>query len=616
MQWTVYSRATPQPLRQLVHALSAHYPLRLVNHPAGLGEPAVEFVPGAPPGTVEVRLCHRTATIAYDQPAQAARGIGALLAGLVRPGIVYREQTPFRTFGIMLDCSRNAVMTVDHFRQWLRQLALLGYNMAMLYTENTYELPSEDYFGYRRGRYSSRELRDIDRYAASLGIEMIGCIQTLGHLEQMLRWPEYGEVKDTASVLMVGEEKTYALIEKMIAAFARHYRSRRIHIGMDEAFDLGRGRYMNEHGYRRAFDLFNEHLQCVTALCKRYGLEPMLWSDMYFRMGSRTQAYDDPHCRIPDEVKRRIPRDARLVYWEYANRPPAHYREMIRRHRRLGKEPLMASAVDTCQRPWYAPTTGVRPCIEACRAEGVRELVITLWGDDGAYCEFDSALAGLAHAAELAYGGTEAGNRLARRFSAVCGADYAVIMAAAAMDDANRTHMKLLWDDPLLRVAWTNEGLRDPATWRDMEARFTRLLRRLAPFARATEPVDLAHAVCLLRFLREKIRYNRALDAAYARRDRAALRRVRQRTPALVASLDRVLASFRRQWYRRNKPFGFETLQYRLGGERQRYLELSARLGELLAGHAQGIAEFDEQARKPSAWTHAAWRFLAVSGIP
>jgi hypothetical protein len=32
----------------------------------------------------------------------------------------------------MLDCSRYAVMNVAHVKQWLRRLALLGYNQVML----------------------------------------------------------------------------------------------------------------------------------------------------------------------------------------------------------------------------------------------------------------------------------------------------------------------------------------------------------------------------------------------------------------------------------------------------------------------------------------------------
>ena len=123
--------------------------------------------------------------------------------------------------GIMLDVSRNMVMKVDHLKLWFRRLSLSGYNLVMLYTEDTYQLPGEPFFGYMRGAYSIDEIKELDAYAKKLGIELVGCIQTLGHLEQIIRWHgAYGKISDTAKVLMVDEPKTYELIDKMIATAA------------------------------------------------------------------------------------------------------------------------------------------------------------------------------------------------------------------------------------------------------------------------------------------------------------------------------------------------------------------------------------------------------------
>jgi hypothetical protein len=516
-------------MKEALTILRHHYSL-----PAG-----VRFQPGAPAGSYTIR----GRTIHYDQPRHALRGLGAMLAGSDDSG-----RTPFTTLGIMLDCSRNAVMKVEHFKGWLRRLALLGYNMAMLYTEDTYELPGEPYFGYLRGRYSLAELKEINAYAARLGIEMIGCIQTLGHLEQILKWSAYRDVKDTGSVLMVGEEKTYALIEKMVAQFAKAFGSRRIHIGMDETHDLGRGRYLDQFGYRRGFDLFNEHLKRVVTICRRHGLQPMLWSDMYFRLGSKTQEYYDTNCRVPADVKRKIPVAARLVYWDYYHDQQDFYAAMLRIHRDLGSEPVMASGVWTWGVPWYwhAQTEKtVRPCLAACRQAGVKEVFFTMWGDDGAYCEFDSALAGLCFAADEAYGANDTG----KRYAAICGGDYVSVLAVSAIQDKLNPAM-LLWDDPLLRIAWKNEN------WAAVAPSYRQALRHATGHARA-----------LVKFLIAKLEFNRQLDAGR-----------RPSVKPVVRLLDELAESFREQWYRRNKPHGFATIQIRLGGQRARWLELERRL--------------------------------------
>jgi hexosaminidase len=439
----------------------------------------------------------------------------------------------------------------------------------------------------------------------------------LGHLEQLLRWPEYGAVRDTASVLMVGEEKTYALVDKMIAFWRSAFRSRRLHIGMDETFDLGRGRYMNQNGYKRGYDLFNEHLGRVSALCARHGVRPMIWSDMYFRMGSATHDYYDPACRIPDDVKAAIPPSVQLVYWDYDHTDPAFYTEWIRRHRALGSEPVMATAVGTVQRPWLLRSeTPVNACLAACRETGLRELVVCLWGDDGAYCEFDSALAGLAQAAEEAYrtGANPAPDSLSQRFKAICGSDYDAVMDAAAMNDGIHP-MVLVWDDPLLRVAWRNETLKNAGGWKAMDAHYGRILRKLAPVKTVEEPVDLAHACRLLEFCRARIRLNEAIDAAYPARDVEGLKTARTRCKAAARALDRLMESFRRQWLRRNKPFGLETIQVRFGGQRERFNELDRRLEDLMEGRLAALPEFEEMPVRDSAYTHVAWRYLAVSGL-
>ena len=117
------------------------------------------------------------------------------------------------TLGIMLDLSRNAVMNMDNLKNYLKIISKIGYNCVFLYTEDTYEVEGEPYFGYLRGRYSVEEMRELDSYAQNLGIEVIPCIQTLAHLTAISRWQQYS--MDTPDILMVDDESTYELIDKM-----------------------------------------------------------------------------------------------------------------------------------------------------------------------------------------------------------------------------------------------------------------------------------------------------------------------------------------------------------------------------------------------------------------
>jgi len=171
-----------------------------------------------------------------------------------------------RSLGIMIDCSRNGVMTPENVKEFATLIAGMGYNMLQLYTEDTYEIDGEPFFGYMRGRYTQEELKDIDAHCVSLGIELIPCIQTLAHLERLTRWPAYTDLFDIGDILLVDDERVWNLIDKMFAAVSRCFTSRRVHIGMDEAHNLGLGKYLEKHGLSNRSLLMAKHLTKVTEL--------------------------------------------------------------------------------------------------------------------------------------------------------------------------------------------------------------------------------------------------------------------------------------------------------------------------------------------------------------
>ena len=100
-----------------------------------------------------------------------------------------------KMFGVMLECSRNAVMNVASVKKYAEILKKMGYNTLMLYTEDTYEVEGQPYFGHLRGKYTKAELKEIDAFCNRLGIELIPCIQTLAHLNAIFQWRSvYGNI--------------------------------------------------------------------------------------------------------------------------------------------------------------------------------------------------------------------------------------------------------------------------------------------------------------------------------------------------------------------------------------------------------------------------------------
>ena len=311
---------TPQELHSILQSIAEEYPVESSAQNANV---KFRLLPDAPDG-LKVSCSGKEWLIQYGRKTLAARGVAHVLAGQS-----CHEETFFTTFGILLDCTRGNVVTVARFKVWLRRLAMMGYNMAMIYVKDAYQLPGEPYFGYMRGAYSMEEIREIDAYAQKLGIEMIASIQALGHVEPVLRWNAYNHVKDTADVMLVDEPKTYELIEKMLQFWSDALSSRRIHLGMDETQTLGRGKFLDKNGYENPYFTYKRHLEKVCAICDKFQLKPTIWSDMYIHYAQKEMGYKDIWQPVPEEIRKETPGNVQFSYWNYYNRDIDTYEHNI-----------------------------------------------------------------------------------------------------------------------------------------------------------------------------------------------------------------------------------------------------------------------------------------------
>lgn len=564
----------------------------------------------------EIKRLANKSIIYYSDLSSAFRAIGTLLSQID----TNTEESSFKTYGIMLDCSRNAVMKPEYFKLWLNKLALMGYNMAMLYTEDTYELPNEPYFGYLRGAYTKEELISINEYASALGIEMIPCIQTLGHLTQILKWDCYNGVKDSDDVLLVGEDKTYQLIEKMVKFWSEVFPSRRIHIGMDEAHTLGRGKFMDKFGYKQAFDIFNEHLDLVIEICKKYGYKPMIWSDMYFRMGSANQDYYDENSNIPTEVIDAIPQAADFVYWDYYHEDKQTYIKMIDKHTAMDHKPIMGSGIWTWAVLWYSKYVtekNVLPCIQACREKNIDEVFFTMWLDDGSISDINSAMAGLAWCGELAYANVPNQQNAKNRFESITHGDYQLTQSSdfilGAEPNKEIWGTDVLWDDPLLGIVWNRHLFKNKNIWNDALIKYQSIANDLEN-TNLSSPKggDLTYACQLAKVLAAKIKIRQKLISAYESGNKPALLDLKidiAEIKNLISTLD---TTFTRNWKIRNKPFGLEAIQIRFAGLIRRYTELDERINEYVSGEICSIPELETKINFP-AFTSSGYRRIASS---
>ncbi|MFC5405285.1 beta-N-acetylhexosaminidase [Cohnella soli] len=552
--------------------------------------------------------------IRYERKHQFYRGLG-LVVQHARQGepLQRSEKQHIDKVGPMFDLSRNAVLTLGAFKSMLNRMALMGLNTVMLYMEDTYAIEEEPYFGYMRGRYSAEELKEIDDYADQFGIEAFPSIQTLAHLEEFLKWEPVKAYKDTKGALLVGDDRVDELVERMIRTVSAPFRSRKIHIGMDEAEELGRGKYLDRNGYVDRFDIMAGHLDKVLAITRRLGLNAMMWSDMFLKLavgnaGTESDYYNT-ETKIPERIASRIPKDVDMVYWDYVHMEPEHYASVIANHRPLGCNLVFAGAV------WIFNTFGVNygmslnasdVALQVCKREGIREAYATMWGDDGNEGNPFAALLGLQLYAEHAYTeGRPDWNVVAERAKFCTGIDADAFLLLKDLDEVpgsepnNRKQSNpskfLLYQDALLGLFDNQiDGL-------PLNAHYAELERKLAAARNGDAALDWIFEVPqkLSAVLKRKSELGLLLKRAYDEGDKSTLRRVAvEDIPAISESVRQLRLAHLSQWLKVFKPFGWEVIDIRYGGVINRLDTAAVRLLAYANGEVARIEEL-EQARLP-----------------
>ena len=503
-----------------------------------------------------------------------------------------------KRFGVMLDMSRNAVMKPSEVKKFASIIKSFGYNMIQLYTEDTYEVDGEPYFGYLRGRYSKEELRDIVEYCNSIGIEVIPCIQTLAHLNQIFRWDEYKKINEISDILLVDDERTYELIDNMLRTVSECFTSKTVHIGMDEAFLLGRGKCIDRNGYESRFDILRRHLERVMQIVRKYSLEPVMWSDMFFRLANNGEYVLKDTSLITEEVLSAKPDGVDLVYWDYYSNDPTRYETMLKAHKMFEGDTWFAGGAWTWRgfasnNVWTLESMTV--AMEECKKIGVDNILMTMWGDDGKECSFYAMLPSL-YAIKRIYDGESDIEKIKGEFCAITGEHFDDMMlfdlptSIGESPRRERTfHKDLLYSDPFL-------GFLDTVPYKQVREEYEALsVELLAKGEKSAYKYIFESQAALCRVLAIKHDLGRRTREIYKRGNREEITSLADDYKRATDALEEFISLFRKLWFKENKPHGFDVQELRLGGLLLRLRSQRERLLSYADGEVDVIEELEEE---------------------
>lgn len=541
-------------------------------------------------GFLKVEVKQGEISIGYSKKNEFFRGLVKAFSG-----ISCEEYSKFNHLTYMNDCSRCAVPTVETVKRLIRFLAVCGYDRLQLYTEDVYKIENRPMFGYLRGAYTDKEIKEIDNYAKLFGIELVPCIQTLGHLDNIFRWKEFSAIKDHENILLCDSEDTYAFIDDMFSQLEKSFSSRLVHIGMDESRKLGLGAHLEKFGYEERTSIFLRHLNRVAEIAKQHGFTCQMWSDMFFRL-----VYGDYYTRKGGENKEltaKIPQNVQLVYWDYYHTNKEHYDSMIDCHKKISNPICFAGGA------WkwvgFTPINNftlitAKQALDSCIERGVDDIMLTSWGDNGGEASHFSVLPGIVYYANRCYGGD-----FENDFKMVCGVelnDFILLDLANVIDEnpsyGYKTNFSkiFLYSDVMMGL---HDDCAKPQTEKVYKSSLEKLkkaLSRSGAYKRLFQTqIDLLEVLIIKYDIGNKIR------KAYLDGDKKQLKALCNTLKAIQSKIKVFHKAFTKQWYDENKPFGMEIHDGRIGWTIQRIICAKERIQDYLKGRLHCLEELEEE---------------------
>ncbi len=556
--------------------------------------------------------------IFYQQKAHFFRGVTLLLQNIERRDFVITEKVNFRSNGMMMDCSRNCVPTTDTIKKYIVRLAKFGMNRLYMYMEDTLEIEDYPYWGYLRGRYSKEEIRDCDRFAVLFGVTLVPCIQTLAHLRTVLNLPAFREYKDIDDILLLEDEKPRALLSSLLEAISGCFSGGIVHLGMDEADHLGRGRYMNLHGWQDPAGLMKKHLSWLVGECEKYGLKPMIWSDMYMRLNFHSESYYGIEEDAQPADRSNLSQDVALCYWDYYSEGKELYLKNIRLHQKMGNPLVFAGGAWT----WNGVAPNVSKAIktscdalDACLESDVKDVFFTAWMDNGAETPLQTCLPVLALYGEYGFGDRPDFDWLSERFCHCLGKKFRNYLLLDAFD--NQFYQDYQVEDPLNAAKYNMHSGNPSKTIlyqdcmmgiyekmfdeQELQEQYIQLSEELNERLFWQEDLDmedrtlLSYYELLADILSIKAMIGERIRGAYAVRDMEELSCIEDNLEMMAALADRLGEEREHIWMNEYKPFGYEVVDIRLVGVARRARSAIHRLDGLIQGRQERLLELEEE---------------------
>ncbi|VMO04165.1 glycosyl hydrolase family 20 (GH20) protein [Streptococcus pneumoniae] len=306
---------------------------------------------------------------------------------------------------------------------------------------------------------------------------------------------------------------------------------------------------------------------------------------------------------IPEETRvylDRLKDRVTLVYWDYYQDSEEKYNRNFRNHHKISHD--LAFAGGAWKWIGFTPHNHFSRLVaieanKACRANQIKEVIVTGWGDNGGETAQFSILPSLQIWAELSYRNDLDG--LSAHFKTNTGLtveDFMQIDLANLLPDLPgnlsgiNPNRYVFYQDvlcPILDQHMTPE--QDKPHFAQAAETLANIKEKAGNYAYLFETQAQLNAI-----LSSKVDVGRRIRHAYQADDKESLQQIaRQELPELRSQIEDFHALFSHQWLKENKVFGLDTVDIRMGGLLQRIKRAESRIEVYLAGQLDRIDELE-----------------------
>jgi hexosaminidase len=194
-----------------------------------------------------------------------------------------RDHPDLPVRGVMLDISRDKVPKMETLRTLVDRLASLKVNQVQLYSEHTFAYRNHRAVNAASSPLDADDIRSLDAFCRERHVELVPNQNCLGHMNRWLSHERYRPLAITpdgfvdpygitrqAMTLEPTNPASLDLVKELLGELLPLFTSRRVHVGLDEAWELPHARMGDFLGW----------VATLRALPELADREMLMWGDM------------------------------------------------------------------------------------------------------------------------------------------------------------------------------------------------------------------------------------------------------------------------------------------------------------------------------------------------